>query len=125
AFRSVTESSEPPFADALRHCVRRMDIGDGFAAGISELPASLGPLAQPLADALALSDRYGTPLAATLDRLADEARAQRRRAADATARQLPIKLSFPLVGCTLPAFVLLTIVPLMAGTLSSLQTTAR
>jgi pilus assembly protein TadC len=85
------------------------------------LPRRLGQIAQPLADALALADRYGTPLPPVIDRLADEARAQRRRNSEAAARQLPVRLAFPLVGCTLPSFVLLTIVPLMAGALSSLR----
>ena len=45
-------------------------------------------------------------------RLAAEARLERRRAAEATARRVPVKLLFPLVLCTLPAFALLTVVPL-------------
>lgn len=110
--------------EALRAAVIAVDrhVADGqrFADAIRILAVELGPIAQPLSDSLALADRHGTPLAPILDRLADETRAHRRRAADVSARQLPIRLSFPLVGCTLPSFVLLTIVPLMAGTLSSL-----
>jgi tight adherence protein C len=56
-----------------------------------------------------------------LDRLADEARRHRRRLADASARELPVRLAVPLVSCTLPAFVLLTIAPVLAGALSSLR----
>ena len=111
--------------DALAHLERRMLIGDRFADAISGLqsppPEGLGSIAQPLADALALADRYGTPLAPVLDRLAGQARGQRRRSTEIAARQLPIRLAFPLVGCTLPSFVLLTVVPLMAGTFSSLR----
>jgi pilus assembly protein TadC len=95
--------------------------GERFADALITLPMCLGAVAQPLADALSLCDRYGAPLAPILDRLADEARAQRRRNADIAARQLPIRLSFPLVLLTLPSYVLLTIVPLMAGTISSLH----
>ncbi|MCU1394768.1 MAG: gspF [Ilumatobacteraceae bacterium] len=107
-------------------CVEHgMTVGARFAEAVAELhrdpPVGLGVIAQPFADALALADRYGTPLAPVLERLADDARAQRRRNAEASARQLPIRLAFPLVGCTLPSFVLLTIVPLMAGTFSSLR----
>ena len=111
-----------PAVDAL---VRRTDAGERFADSVGHLrdppPMGLGPIAQPLADALALADRHGTPLPPILDRLAAEAREHRRRQADIAARQLPIRLAFPLVGCTLPSFVLLTIVPLMAGTFSSLR----
>jgi len=105
--------------------LQRADVGQRFAEAVRALqelpPVGLGTVAQPLVDALALADRYGTPLPPILDRLADEARAQRRRNAEAAARRLPIQLSFPLVGCTLPSFVLLTVVPLMAGTFSSLH----
>ncbi len=99
--------------------------GERFADAIIRLrdspPTGLGPIAQPLTDALALADRHGTPLPPVLDRLAAEAREHRRRQSEIAARQLPIRLAFPLVGCTLPSFVLLTIVPLMAGTFSSLR----
>lgn len=110
---------------ALRRIERRLSVGERFADAIAGIrdppPTGLGAVAQPLADALALADRYGTPLAPMLDRLAIEARDQRRRNAEISARQLPIRLAFPLVGCTLPSFVLLTVVPLMAGTFSSLR----
>lgn len=121
AFETLVSSVETPLREALDHVVRDVAAGERFSDAIAELPHDLGSIAQPLADALALGDRYGTPLAPILDRLADEARAQRRRNADAAARQLPIRLSFPLVGFTLPSFVLLTIVPLLAGAVSSLQ----
>jgi Flp pilus assembly protein TadB len=112
---------DEPLQGAVSDVIREVHGGARFADAISVLATRLGGVAQPLADAFALADRYGTPLPPVLDRLADEARAQRRRDAEGAARQLPIRLSFPLVGCTLPAFVLLTIVPLMAGTLSSLR----
>jgi Flp pilus assembly protein TadB len=125
AFVTLAASVDPTLGDALRAVVQRVTRGERFADALVELPRQLGRIAQPLVDALAMSDRYGTPLAPILDRLADEARAQRRRNADAAARQLPVRLSFPLVGFTLPSFVLLTIVPLMAGTFSSLQALRR
>ena len=121
AIEMLSTSVDQPLCGALRAVVQQVAHGARFADSIGELPRRLGSIAQPVADALALCDRYGTPLAPMLDRLAEQARAQRRRNADAAARRLPIRLSFPLVGCTLPSFVLLTIVPLMSGAVSSLQ----
>ncbi len=98
-----------------------IDDGARFADALSELPARLGTMAVPLADSLAMADRYGLPLAPVLDRLADDARSQRRRAAEAAARELPVRLAGPLVVCTLPSFVLIAIVPLLLGALSSIR----
>lgn len=119
ALESLGSTIDTVLRGAVHEVIQQVARGGRFADAVGEFPRRLGPIAQPLADALALSDRYGTPLAVALNRLADEARAHRRRHAEAAARQLPVRLSFPLVGCTLPSFVLLTIVPLMAGTLSS------
>jgi pilus assembly protein TadC len=46
---------------------------------------------------------------------------ERRRQAEAAARALPVRLSFPLVLCLLPAFVLLGIVPAMVPALQGLH----
>jgi tight adherence protein C len=94
-------------------------------ATTSELLAALlttcGPAIRPLVDALADHDRYGTPLGPVLDRVAIDSRLRRRRAAEEAARKLPVTLLFPLVLTTLPAFALLTIVPLLVGSFSSLS----
>jgi len=108
---------QPAFAevsDAVRN-------GSRFSDALAFLPLRLGPQAAPLADSLIAADRYGLPLAPVLDRLADEARQHRRRLADASARQLPVRLSLPLVLCTLPSFVLLAVVPLLLAAFSSLK----
>jgi tight adherence protein C len=107
----------PAFAQVIARC----DAGERFADALGALASVLGPLAGPLADTLAAADRYGLPLAPVLERLAAEARLQRRRQAEALARQLPVRLAGPLVLCTLPAFVLLAIVPLLLAALSSLN----
>ena len=113
----------PPPLRASFNAVRdAMLRGERFADALGQLRARLGPIAQPLVDSLSAADRYGLPLAPVLERLSLEARQQRRRDADATARELPVRLAMPLVLCTLPSFVLLAIVPLLLGALSSLHT---
>ena len=98
--------------------------GRGLADALGALPATLGPPAGELAAVMATADREGLPLAPVLDRLAADARAARRRQGEAAARRLPVRLSFPLVGCTLPAFVLLAIAPAVLGAVSTLRGTA-
>ncbi len=106
---------------ALGLVVQRLDRGERLADALDGLTVGLGPTARPIADALATTERYGLPLAPLLDQLAADARAARRRAADQRARELPVRLGVPLVVCTLPSFVLLAIVPVVAGALSSLS----
>ena len=76
---------------------------------------------RPLVAALVASERYGAPLSSGLERLAVDVRRERRHRAEEAARRIPVKLLFPLVGCTLPAFALLTVAPLVAGALRSLR----
>lgn len=121
AVRSIRDLVTPPVRDGFDDVVLRLERGQRLADALSALPDALGPGALAVADGIAAADRYGTPLAPVLDRLAIEAREARRRAADARARTLPVRLSFPLVCCTLPSFVLMAIVPALLGTLSSLR----
>ena len=66
-------------------------------------------------------ERHGVAIGATLEQLSVEARRERRLQAETAARKLPVRLSFPLVCCVLPAFALLTLAPLLAGALTSLR----
>lgn len=110
-----------PLVAALTAVGQRVRSGDRFADALAELPRLAGHPFGALAGAIALAERTGDPIAPVLDRLAEEARRHRRRLADTAARELPVRLSVPLVCCTLPAFVLLAIVPVLAGTFSSLR----
>ena len=112
----------PELAPAFGAVDRAVRDGRRFADALAELTDRLGPVAQPLVDSLSSADRYGLPLAPVLERLAFDARQQRRRDTEAMARELPVRLAVPLVMCTLPSFVLLAIVPLLFGALSSLHT---
>ena len=100
---------------------QRLHRGTGFADALPELSAHCGPSALALVTALGTAVRDGLALAPVLDRLADEANAGRRRAGEAAARRLPVRLSFPLVVCTLPSFVLLAIAPAVLGALSTVR----
>jgi tight adherence protein C len=61
-------------------------------------------------------ERHGHPLAPVLQKLAEDLRERRLRSAQADARRAPVRVLFPLVFCVLPAFVLLTVVPVLVDT---------
>lgn len=116
----LASSHSGPVGEAFAEVMRRTQRGQPFADALGALGELLGPRAGALADVIATSDRHGLALGPTLDQLALEAAAARQRLDQADARRLPVKLSFPLVTCTLPSFVLLAIVPAMIAALSSL-----
>ena len=109
-----------PLGAGLGGAADHVRRGGSTAEALARL-ATTGPAVRPLVDALVQHDRYGTPLLPALERVGIEARARRRRRSEEAARRLPVTLLFPLVLTTFPAFVLLTVVPLLAGSLGSLS----
>ena len=69
----------------------------------------------PAARALARAAESGVPVAAALGRLADDARRDSRAAGTEAARRAGVLAVAPLGLCFLPAFVLLGVVPVVAG----------
>lgn len=124
AVDQVVEWTEGDVALAFAGCARRARAGGSLSDSLEVLPAELGPHIRPLVAALVATERYGAPITTSLTQLAIDTRTDRRRRAEATARQLPILLLFPLVLCVLPAFLLVTVVPVIFDTLTSFDLTA-
>lgn len=120
AWRELHQCCPDPLRPAVRAVDARMTAGLTFADALGGLVDDLGAPAAALVDALVTTERYGLPLAPMLDRLAARSAAERRSLADARSRQLPVRLSVPLVVCILPAFVLSTVVPVLIAAVSSL-----
>ena len=121
ALRAVAPMAPAPFGEAIAATVAEVEMGLRTADALESFPVRLGEPVRPLSAALMASERYGVPLAASLERLADEVRRERRRHAEAAARRVPVKLLFPLVFCSLPALALLSVAPLIAGALRALR----
>jgi len=95
--------------------VAAVEYGRRLADALEE-EAGVSPPLRPVLEVLLASERLGAPVGPTLARLAADGRARLRRAALARARTLPVRLLFPLVFLVLPAFLLLTVGPvLLAG----------
>jgi tight adherence protein C len=110
-----------PVGDMLDRTAVSLREGLSTAEALVELQERVGPAVRPLCSALLGSERYGLPVSATLEALAVEARLSRQREAELRSKRLPVLLIFPLVTCILPAFALLTVVPLLGGGLTSLS----
>jgi Flp pilus assembly protein TadB len=121
AVAAVAPLTDGRWGGALGRVVQRVEQGERLAEALAALPSEVGEHARPLVDALLDAEHYGVPLAGALERIGREQAVERRRRAEERARRVPVQLLFPLVFCTLPAFALLTVVPLLAGTLRSLS----
>ena len=110
-----------PFRSELSAVVRRTAAGESFVDSVRGLRDSLGPSVSPIVHAVTAAEFDGAPLRPALQRAADEAHRRRRVRAQEAARRVPVLMLFPLVFCVLPAFCLLTVVPLLVGTISDLS----
>ena len=121
AVAAVGDRGRGRLAAELARAADQAQRGRRLADALEELRERLGDEVRPLVAVLVASERYGAPLGAALERLATDARLQCRRRAEEAARKIPIKLLFPLVSCTLPAFALLTVAPLIVNAVRSLR----
>jgi hypothetical protein len=116
AVAAVGATADGPAGVALARVDAAFARGRPMADALEELTRAIGPEARPLVTALSSSLRSGAPLAPGLQRLADAQRRRQRRRAEERIRRLPVLLLAPLVGLVLPAFVVLTIVPVALTT---------
>lgn len=118
ALHEVAALCDGPTEEVLQQWSRRLRWGSEPGEVWADMAAheQLGPLGQ----CLLRSATSGAPVAAALARLADDERARHRGAVEARVRQVEVKAAAPLGLCLLPAFVLLGIVPLVAGAVSGL-----
>jgi tight adherence protein C len=121
AVRVAGEAIVGPLARELAYAVERVDLGgrwrDELAAVAERL--ALGDLRRATA-ILARSERLGSALAEEMSRLAADVREERRSRTAERARAAPVKMLFPLVFLILPAFLLLTVVPVLLSTVRSI-----
>lgn len=118
----VAALAPAPVGDALLAAEADAQLGrpraDALLASLEPLGERAHALGQVLGDHL----RYGVPLLPALERARFELGLDRRRRAELAARRVPVQLLGPLVTCVLPAFGLLTVVPLLGASLRALPT---
>lgn len=121
AVRRAAETSVGAVAPDLQAIISRVDKGEQVHTVLPQLIEVFGARCLHLVDIIDSSLVDGMPVMHIIGRLADEARAERRRQLNEDLRRLPIRLVFPLAFCVLPSFVLLTVVPIALRTLSTLE----
>jgi tight adherence protein C len=122
ALRRAVVALGDPLAGELADVLDAVDLGarwrDELAAAAERL--QLPDLRRTVA-ALSRTETLGASLADSTAELAASVRAARRAAVTERARTAPVKMLFPLVFLVLPAFLLLTVVPVLLTTVRSIS----
>jgi tight adherence protein C len=121
ALRRAADVLDGRLGDDLRALFGRADLGarwrDGFAVYAE---ASGSRDLRRTVTALERTERLGSSLAEASDDLATAVRTARRADMLERARTAPVKMLFPLVLLILPAFLLLTVVPVLLATVRTI-----
>ena len=120
ALQQLHHYLDEPCRTVFHDCSQLLSHGSRFHDVVQQLSSTFGSPAFALCEALLASERDGIAVGPLLERLSAVKRQQRRQELDAVARQLPVRMSIPLVTCVLPSFVLLGVVPLFVGSLGGL-----
>jgi len=116
ALAAVAESMPGAVGDELALIQRRLHWGVDPATVWRTVD---GPL-EPLGRSMARAHESGASVRHAVDRLNQELRHETRARADSRARAVEVRAAAPLGLCFLPAFVLIGVVPMVAGLFSSL-----
>ena len=122
ALRRASEAVTGPLAGEIDFVLRAVDLGGRWR---DELRAAADRLDLPdvrrAVAAMTRTETLGASLADSTGELAATVRQARRAAVTERARAAPVKMLFPLVFLVLPAFLLLTVVPVLLTTLQSIR----
>jgi pilus assembly protein TadC len=115
AASAVAGALPGPLADRLARVARLLRLGAPPVEAWAELRPVAG--AERLVRAAVRSAEHGSMLSTTLLGLADDLRADRAAAVEASARRAGVLIVLPLGLCFLPAFILAGLVPVIVAVL--------
>jgi Flp pilus assembly protein TadB len=119
ALRLVGVALPGPATRALEAVPARLALG--VTAEVAWRPVLDRPELAPLGRAMVRAQRSGAPVTHEVARLADELDRRTRARVEDRARAVGVKAAVPLGVCLLPSFLLIGVVPLVAGLLRSLS----
>ncbi len=119
AVRQAAASLPGPAADRLLMTADQLALGMPPDRVWSTLAGD--PELGTLGLALARAERTGAPVAAVVERLADDLATAARAEVEDRARAVGVRAAVPLGVCLLPSFLLLGIVPLVASLVAGLR----
>jgi tight adherence protein C len=112
AIQRAGEESSGPLAEEFLKVVNDMQIGMTREEALESLLLRTDvPSLRGFVLSIRQASRYGLPIARVLRVQANEMREKRRAKAEEKAMQIPVKITFPLVFCILPALFLVILGP--------------
>jgi tight adherence protein C len=122
SLRRAADALRGPLGEDIRAIARRADLGARWRDELEAYSVRTGSLdLRRTVAVLQRTERLGSSLAVATHELAASVRQARRSASLERARTAPIKMLFPLVFLILPAFLLLTVVPVLLTTVRSIR----
>ena len=118
ALEQITSAVESPLAEELSEITARLRLGVDPVTVWRDLAGhpQLGGVGRTVSRAV----ESGSSVSEAMLRLAEDLRRRTRAETESKARAVGVKAALPLGVCLLPAFVLVGVVPLVAGSLSVL-----
>jgi tight adherence protein C len=112
ALARVAGTTEGPLTDELRHMLSDIGAGVPRAQALRALSdrTQIAEIRQ-LVTALLQAQKHGVSIAETLRIQSVEMRDKRKQRTEEKAAKLTVKMIFPIVGCFMPVFMIITIVP--------------
>jgi tight adherence protein C len=122
ALRRASDALRGPLAEELQETIAAVDLGARWRDELAAAGVRLGSRDLRRAfSVLARTEALGSSLSEATAELAVDVRRRRRTETATRARTAPIRMLFPLVFLVLPAFLLLTVVPVLIATLRSIR----
>lgn len=122
SFRRAVACLRGSLGAALGEVVHAIDLGTPWREALAAYATSSGdPDLRRTVAVLARTETLGVPLSDATRELARTVREARRAGTLERARTAPVKMLFPLVFLILPAFLLLTVVPVLITTVRSID----
>jgi tight adherence protein C len=122
SFRQAASCSHGALGEDLGEVLRSVDLGVPWRAALADFVERTGDLdLARTASVLARTETLGVPLRDATRDLASTVREARRATTLERARTAPVRMLFPLVFLILPAFLLLTVVPVLITTVRSIN----
>lgn len=116
AMLTAVDISRGPLGDEFRATLADIRMGRGRGEAMKAMSARVNqPDLTQLVTAIVQSEQVGGNISQVLEELAGEARNRRFSRAEELAATLPLKMTFPMALCLLPALFVVVFAPVAAG----------